>query len=219
MEEKGKRNKAGGVRKEANGQGTGPSKIWYEYDRNGNKEWPMRHASTGKALSSFQSTLAVTSLFLVFAFLLFGCSATGRQTSHKVNHEKIPFPAILASPQTYEGRVVRLGGVIITTENLEEDTILEILEKPLNWQGRPKEGDESGGRFKVVFREFLDQAVYRPDRPVTVVGEITGVETGTIGEAIYHFPLLSGKDIRLWKERGYYDGPRFHIGIGVGTSF
>ncbi len=106
--------------------------------------------------------------------------------------------------------------MIINAENREEETVLEILEKPLGWRGRPKPSGEPGGRFMVVFDKFLDKAVYRPNRPVTIVGEVIGTETGLIGEKAYKYPLLSGREIRLWEERGYYVWPRMHIGIGIG---
>ncbi len=160
--------------------------------------------------------LAGWAIPLVVLFLLFGCSTTKKQTTKDKAYEDIPFSEILRSPKGYTGKVVRLGGLIINTENREEETVFEILQKPLNWRGRPKLGDESDGRFMVVFDGFLDEAIYHSDRPVTVVGEVMGTKTGKIGEKAYHYPLLSGKDIRLWEERGYHDRPRMHIGIGIG---
>jgi outer membrane lipoprotein len=139
-----------------------------------------------------------------------------KQTTKQEAYEKIPFPEIAKSPDSYKGKVVRLGGVIIKTENREEDTVFEILEKPLNWRGRPKPGDYSGGRFMVVFEKFLDEAIYHPNRPITVVGEVVGTKRASIGEKTYDYPLLSGREIRLWEEGGYMGGPRMHIGIGIG---
>jgi outer membrane lipoprotein len=112
--------------------------------------------------------------------------------------------------------VVRLGGVIIATENRQEETVFEVLEKPLTRSGRPQSGDVSGGRFVVVFSRFLDKAIYRPNRPVTVIGEVIGTKTAPIGELTYTYPLLSGKEIRLCEQRGSFDRPRMHIGIGIG---
>ncbi|MBW2057033.1 MAG: Slp family lipoprotein [Deltaproteobacteria bacterium] len=156
---------------------------------------------------------------LFFFFLLFSsCTTVEKRPDAKAAYEKIPFSEIFASPQRYRGRTVRLGGVIIETTNTEEETTIEILQKPLNRRGRPKAVDETGGRFIVVFRRFLDKAVYRPDRPVTVVGEIIGSRTGLIGETTYHYPLLLGKEIHPWKGTGYSAWPFMHIGIGIGTG-
>jgi outer membrane lipoprotein len=155
-------------------------------------------------------------VLLCASMLIHGCATTGEKTDTEPTYESIPFPDILASPETYQGRVVRLGGVIVTTENREEETVLEILEKPLGRGGRPKSGDTSGGRFLVVFDQFLDSAVYRPNRPVTIVGEVVGKKAAPIGQMTYQYPLLAGRDVRLWKERGTFDRPRLHLGIGIG---
>ena len=155
-------------------------------------------------------------VILGVSVLIHGCATTGKKDSTEPAYEKIPFSEILASPESYRGKVVRLGGVIVNTENLKEETVLEILEKPLSSQGRPTSGDRSGGRFMVTFDRFLDSAVYRPDRPVTIVGEIVGQKAALIGEAMYRYPLLSGRDVRLWGKRDNFDRPRMHIGIGIG---
>jgi len=151
-------------------------------------------------------------------FVLSGCATTKKHTGEQGAYEEIPFSEILTSPDKYKGETVRLGGVIINTENRERESVLEILEQPLNRQGRPKSGDVSGGRFLVVFQEFLDGAIYRPNRPVTIIGEIVGMKTAPIGEATYEYPLLAGREIRLWEARSYFDRPRMHFGIGIGGS-
>jgi outer membrane lipoprotein len=151
-------------------------------------------------------------LLLIFA----GCATTKKESGAEVAYEEIAFSEILKSPETYKGKIVRLGGLIVTTENREKETVLEVLEKPLSRRGRPKGEKVSEGRFMVVFEEFLDQAIYRRNRAVTVVGEVVGTKIGTIGEASYTYPLLSGRDIHLWEEGGYLHGPRMHIGVGVG---
>ena len=167
---------------------------------------------------------AILSLF----FILDGCALTQKRPSRQISYEKPPFSEIIQSPEQYRGKVVRLGGVVIDVVYKEEGSTLEILEKPLNWRGRPKPGDESGGRFMAVFGEFLDKAIYRSNRPVTIIGEIIGMKTAFIGEMEYNYPLLLGREIHLWKEKGYFERARIHIGIGVsggnvgvgvGTSF
>jgi outer membrane lipoprotein len=170
--------------------------------------------------------LTVAAILALF-FMVAGCSLTQKRPNRAEPYEKIPFSEILRSPEQYRGKVVKLGGLILDVVNKEEGSTLEILEQPLNWRGLPKVGDVSGGRFMVVFEEFLDKEVYRTDKPLTVVGEIVGTKKGPIGETVYNYPLLSGREIRLWEE-GYSGRPRIHIGIGgdgghvgggVGISF
>jgi len=154
-----------------------------------------------------------TTLFLFF--MLDSCTSIQKRPNRQESYENISFSEILRSPEQYRGKVVRLGGGILDMENKAEGSTLEILEKPLNWRGRPKPGDDSGGRFIAVFGEFLDKEIYRKDRQVTIIGEITGMKTAPIEEMMYNYPLLSGREIRLWEDKGYFDRIRLHIGIGV----
>jgi len=165
--------------------------------------------------NSWPLSLVTAGIILLLLVVLNGCSSTQKRPDRKEGYEKIPFSEIHRSPEQYRGRSVRLGGVIVDVVNKEEGSTIEILEKPLNWRGRPKPGDESGGRFIAIFGGFLDEEIYRSNRPVTVVGEITGVKTAPIGEMVYNYPLLSGREIRLWEEKGYWDRARMHIGIGA----
>ena len=160
-------------------------------------------------------SLLMVGIILLLLVMFNGCSSTQKRPDRKEGYEKIPFSEILRSPEQYRGRVVKLGGVILDVENREEGSTLEILEKPLSWQGRPKPGDDSGGRFMAVFDTFLDKEIYRPDRPITIVGEIVGAKTAPIGEIEYDYPLLSGREIRLWEEKGSWDRARIHFGIGA----
>jgi outer membrane lipoprotein len=166
-----------------------------------NSSWPL-------------SLIAVQAALFLF-FMLDSCTSIQKRPNQQESYEKISFSEIFRSPEQHRGKVVRLGGVILDVVHKEEGSTLEILEKPLNWRGRPKPGDDSGGRFIAVFGEFLDKAIYRVDRQVTIIGEITGMKTAPIGETTYNYPLLSGREIQLWKDKGYFDRPRLHIGIGV----
>ncbi len=165
--------------------------------------------------SSWLLFLITVQATLSFSMIFDGCTSTRKHPNRQESYEKIPFSEILRSPEQYRGKVVRLGGVILDVVNKEEGSTLEILEQPLNWRGRPKPGDDSGGRFIAVFGEFLDKEIYRTDRQVSIIGEIIGMKTAPIGETTHNYPLLSGREIRLWKDTGYFDRTRFHIGIGV----
>lgn len=160
--------------------------------------------------------MALYSILVLLFFMSTGCTTTKERPEGEKGYEKVSFSEILRSPEQYRGKVVRLGGVILNTVNEEKGSTLEILEQPLSWRGRPKVGDVPGGRFLVVSNQFLDKAIYQPDREVTVVGEITGSRTGQVGEAKYNYPVLILQDIRLWKSRSYSGPGNLHIGVGVG---
>jgi outer membrane lipoprotein len=126
---------------------------------------------------------------------------------------KVSFTALQKEPGAYEGRLVMLGGMIIEAKNQAEGTLIEVLEKPLDSEGKPRQTDESGGRFLVTTGNFLDAAVYHTGRMITVVGTVSGQRTLKLGEIEYRYPLIAAKDQYLW--RPYSSGPRFFFGIGV----
>lgn len=123
-----------------------------------------------------------------------------------------PFTELQRDPERYRGRLFLLGGVIVETRNLPSGTQLEILQRPLDGRGRPKETDASGGRFLVITPRFLDAAVFQRGRMVTVIGSIAGQRGLPLGEIEYRYPLIEASAVHLWAPSS---GPHFSIGIGV----
>lgn len=144
--------------------------------------------------------------------LLEGCGHVVSSELRAMAREDLTFPMVLADPERYQGEVVIWGGVIIETENRPEGTTLVILETPLDREGAPRDAEFSRGRFLARTHSFLDQAVYRQGRKVTVAGEIVGQEVRRVGEVPYGYPLLSVREIHLWREvvRGW--APAYHWG-------
>ncbi len=83
-----------------------------------------------------------------------------------------------------------LGGMIVAARNTKEGTLIEILQKPLDTDGRPLDTDSSEGRFLVQSETFLDSAVYHPGRLATVVAEVIGRKEQPLDEIVYSYPLL-----------------------------
>jgi outer membrane lipoprotein len=77
---------------------------------------------------------------------------------------------------------------------------LEVAQLELHSNGVPDESSHSGGRFLVVSGELLDPVFYRPGSFVTVIGEIKGQKIQKLGGADYRYPLISAKEIRLFRE-------------------
>ena len=153
---------------------------------------------------------------LAAALLAAACSPPfSRELLDRVDG-KVAFAELQKEPDRFAGKVLMLGGIIVEARNLKDGTQLEVLQQPLDGQGRPLETDETGGRFLVVTAQFLDTAVFHRGRAVTVIGEAAGQQVRPLGQIEYRYPLLRAKDVHLWSP---YSGPRFSIGIGVYHGF
>ncbi|MBZ0154803.1 MAG: Slp family lipoprotein [Alphaproteobacteria bacterium] len=148
-----------------------------------------------------------------------GCAHVVSRDVREAADRSLPSRAFFADPDAYRGKVVILGGTIITTTNTKEGTTIEVLEQPLDSFERPKDGrDASFGRFIVFHPEYLDPAVHTMGKLVTVAGEVMGSKTGLIGEMEYRYPLIRSREIHLFRPSG--PSPvYFGIGIGIGGSF
>ncbi len=108
------------------------------------------------------------------------------------------------NPTRYTGSLVIWGGKIVNTTNRREGTYLEVLELPLDAEGKPREGYRSDGRFVAFYQGFLDPAIYHPNRKVTLAGRIQGAENITIGETTHVVPRINAERIHLWEEEKFF---------------
>jgi outer membrane lipoprotein len=139
-----------------------------------------------------------------------GCASVISQELRDQVDKELTFKEVLQDPESYKGKIVLWSGVIIETENQQEGTFLKILQKPADPTGRPRDTDESDGRFLALHSEFLDDAVYTQGREVTVGGEVLGERVMPLGEIEYHYPLVLVKEIYLWptlKRQPFYPYP------------
>jgi len=127
---------------------------------------------------------------------------------------RLSYAEVATNPEAYRGKVLLVAGTIIEAKNLREGTRLEILQYPTGSRGRPQTDQPSGGRFLVLSPDYLETAVYRPGRVVTVAGEVVGQRELPLGETTYRYPALVPRELYLWQEG---DGmPQLHIGFGFG---
>ncbi len=104
-------------------------------------------------------------------------------------------------PDVMKGKRVRWGGVIVAVHNEPERTRLQIVSRPLDAGGRPRDIDRTDGRFIAYLDGFLDPVVYGKGREITIDGIVDGVEDGRIGEYPYRFIVVRASEHRLWKPR------------------
>jgi outer membrane lipoprotein len=159
---------------------------------------------------------------IVISAILFptGCVSVISRKALKEVDQSISFEQLLKNPEAYQGRTVLLGGDIIDTENHPKKTLIVVLQRPLGRGRKPASGDVSMGRFIVTVQGFLDPAIYRPKRKITIVGLATGKETRPLGEIKYAYPLIAIKELYIWPPEstgGVW--PRISFGVGFGIGF
>jgi outer membrane lipoprotein len=132
------------------------------------------------------------------ALLLQGCSyAISPDFSRKAD-KSITFEQLQADPSAFQGRVVVLGGVIARTTGVKSGTLIEVIQKELDYWGKPRRTEKTGGTFLVFHAGHLDPAAYAPGREITVAGEVTVAGQILPGEAP-DYPLIAAKEMRLWE--------------------
>ena len=157
-------------------------------------------------------TLAILVSCLFALFVTAGCAPPfPKETMDKVNRN-ISYQELKKGPEKFKGTWVMLGGMIIASKNTKEGMLIEILQKPLDTDGRPLQTDSTEGRFLIQSDTFLDPAVYHEGRLITVVAEVIGRKELALDDIMYPYPLLIVKDLHLWDPS---QGPRFFFGIGV----
>lgn len=115
---------------------------------------------------------------------------------------------VLPATETYEGKLVRWGGSIVSLENKKDETWIEVVSRELNRNGRPKKSvNRTEGRFLAKVYQFLDPEIYKKGRLITLYGTLAGSQDGMIGDQPYKFPVVHSKTTHLWAE--YPDPPRY----------
>ena len=108
-------------------------------------------------------------------------------------------------PDTYLGKPVRWGGVIVEVINNEQETWIEILALPLTDSAKPiSDRQESYGRFIAKTNEFLDPEVYQKGLRFTVTGTISNPIDGKVGERPYIYPTVLVDNSYLWPRRTHH---------------
>lgn len=140
----------------------------------------------------------VLSVF-VLAGIVGGCAHVISDAGLALADRSITYSDIRKNPEMLAGRNVLIGGVIAGTQSNGDVLQLEVAQLELFDNGVPDELSASAGRFLAVSGELLDPMFYRPGLLVTIVGEIKGQRIQKLEGADYRYPLISAKEIRLFR--------------------
>ncbi len=111
----------------------------------------------------------------------------------------LTFGEVQKNPDAFLGKTVVWGGVIVETLNRQDETLVKVRLTDLDADTRPRNTDRSPGRFIIRYHGFLDPAIYKEGREITVAGEITGKEFLPLGSLHYVYPVVTAKEIHLWE--------------------
>lgn len=116
---------------------------------------------------------------------------------------RVEFAELSAHPDKYKGRLVILGGLVMSVQPWKDGSLLQVDQRQLNEQLFPT-GTVSGGSFLVQSDEWLTSTWYVPKSRVVVAGTVEGLQDGQL--------LLKAKQVNLlappvWEKR-FYPVPR-----------
>jgi outer membrane lipoprotein len=135
--------------------------------------------------------------------------------------QSVSFQEIHSAPTSYSGRMVLLGGEILSAKRMSNGIQFEVLQLPVSGDDPPAEQrTESQGRFLATHRGGIDPAAVPPGTRVTLVGEVTGETVQQLDDSEYRYPTIEVKHVHVWEPHVYdrrrSSSPRVGFGVGVG---
>jgi outer membrane lipoprotein len=156
----------------------------------------------------------IKSLYIVFATLLASCATTPDFDITQVEPSLTP-QSVIAEPIASRGKIALWGGTILDTQNQKDMTQIEVLAYPLNASHRPLLESKPLGRFVIKHRGYLEPTTYAQGRLITVLGSVSGSQSGKVGESAYTYPVVSDRQLHLWSQNDMRNRTTFHLGIGI----
>jgi outer membrane lipoprotein len=146
------------------------------------------------------------------SIILSGCATpmVPREVMSTVTQPPTAFREIQQNTDHYIGITVLWGGQILGVMNSKDSTSIQILQEPVDSDGKPTDRDASQGRFLAECKDYLDAEVYAPGRRITIVGKIKGKIAHPLaeGQSEYDYPVVSIENVYLWqKEPRVYPAP------------
>lgn len=141
------------------------------------------------------------SIWFVAGILLSGCSSQRivPESMELLVDRTVSSRDLQASPESYKGRVLVLGGEVLNAKRLRHTTQIELLQLPLKDGEEPsRDRQQSQGRFLALQEKFLDPTTMVEGTRVTIVGEVSGAKTDRLDDVEYQYPTLIVKRLHVW---------------------
>ena len=138
---------------------------------------------------------------LLFGVLLLaqGCTYAVSPAVRRAADASIPFEKLQADPAAFAGKLLILGGTIAEVAGVKQGTVIEIIQRDLDYWGRPERTEQTAGRFYILHPKQLDPMVYAPGRTVTVAGEVQMPGSQTLDSRRDDHPVLVPRELKLWE--------------------
>ena len=152
-----------------------------------------------------------TAIFVAILLSTASCSVISSRV-RKEAEAPAAFKTLMEETDSYIGKTVIVGGHILETKNLADETSILVLQAPLGFRGEPKSRDDSEGRFIVLHQDKLDPEVYKKGRKITVAGTVVGLTTAKVEDCPNQCLNIESREMHLWPEYYYY--PRGYYPYG-----
>lgn len=146
---------------------------------------------------AMQKTMFRIWLVAIGALALSGCVTIPDAIKGSSQMPQQDLAAVMDAPRLYVGQEARFGGKVVSIQNQQDKTRLEIATVPLDSGARPVLGEPSRGRIYADVNGFLDPVDFR-GQLVTVLGTITGAVDGKVGATPYKFMTLDVTGYKRW---------------------
>ncbi len=139
---------------------------------------------------------------IALAFSISACTVVPKQIQVAEDTPLVPFEQVITNTNATNsiGEKARWGGKIVSVQNREELSEIEVVYFPESSNGKPRTGEESSGRFKALVPGFVDPLVFEQNRLITIIGNITEPAEGIIGEQSYTYPTLNAVGYYMWQQ-------------------
>jgi len=153
-----------------------------------------------KCWNTVSQSVSIISMLCTLFLLLNACAPVISPQLMEQVDRNLTYGSLASRPDEAKGKIVLLGGTVVQTVPKAKETEIEVVQKQVSSSGEPYLTDKSEGRYLVVVDRFLDPAIYRPGRDITVAGKVQGSVLRRLGEIEYRYPVIAALEIYLWKE-------------------
>lgn len=151
--------------------------------------------------------------------LLSGCAHVFSDRAENMVNPRVTFAEVKQNPQAFVGTYVKVGGIIVETENTKSGSQIEVLQLGLSYDDIPYEDEGSYGRFLATTAEYLDPMIYKAGRRVAIIGEVTGARTMPLAKIDYTYPVIAITEIHLWEHAARYAYPPYPYAYPYGGPY